>query len=127
LKRGFTSLSLDPFDIAPIGNPEPDRPFNRLNHAKVDGAGRIWAGTKNDRDEQDSGALYRLGTNLTWTRLDDGYGVTNGPTFSPDALSSTIPTAPGGSSTPSISLLMVSSRASANSFASKASGDILTA
>jgi D-xylonolactonase len=92
-------LSLDPFEIAPIGNPEPDRPFNRLNHAKVDGAGRIWAGTKNDRDEQDSGALYRLGTNLTWTRLDDGYGVTNGPTFSPDALSSTIPTAPGGSST----------------------------
>jgi sugar lactone lactonase YvrE len=57
LKSGFASLSLDPFCIAPIGNPEPDRPFNRLNDAKVDNAGRIWAGTKNDRDEQDSGAL----------------------------------------------------------------------
>jgi D-xylonolactonase len=67
-----------------VGNPEPDRPFNRLNDAKVDNAGRIWAGTKNDRDEHDSGALYRLDTNLNWTRLDDGYGVPNGPTFSPD-------------------------------------------
>lgn len=84
LKSGFASLSLDPFVITPIGNPEPDRPFNRLNDAKVDSAGRIWAGSKNDRDEQASGALYRLDTNLNWSRLDDGYGVTNGPTFSPD-------------------------------------------
>src|SRR6201996_3109539 len=65
-KRGLASLSLEPFGIDPIGNPEPDRPFNRLNDAKVDSAGRIWAGTKNDRDEQDSGALYRLDTNLNW-------------------------------------------------------------
>ncbi|AGH49662.1 MULTISPECIES: SMP-30/gluconolactonase/LRE family protein [Sphingomonas] len=84
LKSGFAGLSLDPFAIDPIGSPEPDRPHNRLNDAKVDPQGRIWAGSKDDRDEEASGALYCLDADLGWTRLDDGYQVANGPAFSPD-------------------------------------------
>ncbi|HEY0598008.1 MAG TPA: SMP-30/gluconolactonase/LRE family protein, partial [Sphingopyxis sp.] len=57
LKSGFAKLSLDPFMLEPIGNPETDRPHNRLNDAKTDAAGRIWAGSKDDRDEEASGAL----------------------------------------------------------------------
>ncbi len=84
LKSGFAELSLEPFAIRPIGDPEPDLPDNRLNDAKVDAHGRIWAGSKDDRDEQASGRLHRLDPDLRWSTHDDGYQVTNGPAFSPD-------------------------------------------
>jgi sugar lactone lactonase YvrE len=84
LKTGFAELQLDPFEIQPVGDPEPHRPDNRLNDAKVDAWGRIWAGSKDDNDKDRSGALYRLDPDLSWSQHDDGYGVTNGPAFSPD-------------------------------------------
>ncbi len=84
LKSGFARLDLDTLHIQRIGHPEPERPHNRMNDAKVDRAGRIWAGTMDDREVEVVGALYRLDPGLTWTRHDEGYGVTNGPTFSPD-------------------------------------------
>jgi xylono-1,5-lactonase len=84
LKSGFHLFDLEADKLTSIGDPEPDRPHNRLNDAKVDPAGRIWAGTKDDRDQAASGALYRLDPNLRWSRHDDGYGVTNGPAFSLD-------------------------------------------
>jgi sugar lactone lactonase YvrE len=85
LKSGFAALSLNPFSVRPIGNPEPERPQNRLNDAKTDSAGRIWAGSMDDRETGEaSGALYRLDPDLTWSRRDDGYVIANGPAFSPD-------------------------------------------
>jgi sugar lactone lactonase YvrE len=82
-KSGFATVTLAPFAITPIGAPEPDRETNRLNDAKVDPCGRIWAGSMDDAEKRVSGALYRLDPTLTWSRMDDGYGVANGPTFSP--------------------------------------------
>jgi len=87
LMSGFALLRLDPLEISKIGSPEPERPGNRLNDAKADQQGRIWAGSKHDGDASDaapSGALYRLDPGFTWQRHDDHYGVANGPTFSPD-------------------------------------------
>lgn len=84
LKSGFALLQLNPFEIQSIGNPEAGRPMNRLNDAKADNEGKIWAGSKDDRDQEVTGSLYRLDPDLRWSRVDDGYGVTNGPTFSPD-------------------------------------------
>lgn len=84
LKSGFHHLALSPLGLDLIGNPEPERPDNRLNDAKADTHGRIWAGSKDDRDVDASGALYRLDADHTWTRMDDGYGVTNGPAFGLD-------------------------------------------
>lgn len=84
LKSGIHSLELDPLTIVPIVNPEPDRPHNRLNDAKVDSFGRIWAGSKDDRDIDASGALYRIDADFSCIRCDDGYVVANGPTFSLD-------------------------------------------
>lgn len=68
----------------PIDNPEHDVPGNRFNDGKVDRAGRFWAGTMDDREEQALGALYRLDADLEWSSIDNGYMVTNGPAFSPD-------------------------------------------
>jgi sugar lactone lactonase YvrE len=84
LASGVVELALDPLRIVPLVSPEPDRPHNRLNDAKVDAAGRLWFGSKDDRDQDASGALYRLDTGSAVQRMDDGYQVTNGPTFSPD-------------------------------------------
>jgi len=64
-------------------NPEPERPTNRFNDGKLDRAGRFWAGTMDEEEVEASGALYRLGTDLAWRRVDDGYRVTNGPAFGP--------------------------------------------
>lgn len=84
LASGIAELVLDPFAITPLLDPEPDRPDNRLNDAKVDPRGRLWLGSKSDSNPESKGALYRLDPDLTVTRQDDGYGVTNGPTFSVD-------------------------------------------
>jgi len=84
LASGIAGLTLEPFAITPLIAPESDRPDNRLNDAKVDAQGQLWFGTKSDTNPQSKGALYRLDRDLAVTRHDDGYGVTNGPTFSMD-------------------------------------------
>ena len=84
LASGVARLDLDPFAITPLIDPEPDRPDNRLNDAKVDSHGRLWFGTKSDSNPESKGALYRLDPDFAVTRHDDGYGVTNGPAFSVD-------------------------------------------
>jgi len=80
-KSGFARLWLDPFKIEIFARPEEDRPGNRRNDAKVDSAGRIWAGSMDDAIIETSGALYRLDPDLSWRRMDDGYKICNGPTF----------------------------------------------
>jgi sugar lactone lactonase YvrE len=84
-KRGFSVLTLEPFSITPFGHPEPDLPKNRLNDAKTHPSGRfIYAGTMTEGSGPPAGSLYRIDRDLTWRRLDTGYGVCNGPTFSLD-------------------------------------------
>lgn len=84
LRSGFVELDLDPFAIRPIADPEPLRPYNRLNDAKADSAGNIWAGTMSVRADSATGGLYRLGADRTITSIDQGYTIANGPAFSPD-------------------------------------------
>lgn len=81
--EGFIAID-GKLNITPIGNPEPDLPGNRFNDGKIDRAGRLWAGTMDRAEAQDSGSLYRLDADLRWQRIDTGYRVTNGPAFSLD-------------------------------------------
>jgi D-xylonolactonase len=83
-ERGFVAVDLEAGCFEPIVDPEEDRPGNRFNDGKVDRAGRFWAGSMDKEERQASGALYRLDPDLSWSRADDGYRVTNGPAFSPD-------------------------------------------
>jgi xylono-1,5-lactonase len=88
-KSGFAfvsfgdELQIEPL-IEPLGGPEADMPGNRFNDAKVDAAGRFWAGSMDDTEAEATGALYRMGSDLAWTVMDAGYVVTNGPAFSVD-------------------------------------------
>jgi len=81
---GFAELTLEPLRIEPIVDPEPDRPQNRLNDAKADRCGRIWAGSMPVAANEPSGCLYCLDVDRTVTRVDSGYTVANGPALSPE-------------------------------------------
>ena len=63
-----------------IEDPELD---NRLNDAFVDAAGRLWFGSMHDGRINRTGSLYSLDDRGVM-RHDSGYGITNGPTTSPD-------------------------------------------
>jgi sugar lactone lactonase YvrE len=56
---------------------------NRLNDAFVDAAGRLWFGSMHDARTLKTGALYSLDDRGV-IKHDDGYGITNGPSTSPD-------------------------------------------
>jgi xylono-1,5-lactonase len=84
LKNGLHCFDPKDGSFKPLGNPEPDKPGNRLNDATVDAEGAIWFGTMDDSEEEASGRVYRYagGTAL---RIDlDPVVITNGPAFSPD-------------------------------------------
>lgn len=83
-QSGFATLDLDPLRIEHIGDPEPDLPNNRMNDGKADSTGAIWCGTMDFGAEGEAGSLYRLAPDRSWQRIDSGYGVPNGPAFSPD-------------------------------------------
>jgi sugar lactone lactonase YvrE len=83
LGRRIVALTLDPLAIIPLAAPEEDRAGNRLNDAKADAAGRIWAGTMPIACDRPSGAFYRLDINRHATRVDDGYVIANGPAIPP--------------------------------------------
>jgi sugar lactone lactonase YvrE len=82
--RGVAAVDLEAERFELLFDPEEDRDTNRFNDAKVDRAGRLFAGTMDDEERQASGAFYRFDKNLACTRVDDGFKVTNGPAFSPD-------------------------------------------
>jgi D-xylonolactonase len=84
LSSGFVELLLDPLVIRPIGNPEPHLPANRMNDAKADPKGRIWAGTMAADCTGMDGSLYRLDPDRTWARVDGPYGIANGPAITAD-------------------------------------------
>ena len=83
-EHGFAFIDLDAGRFDLHVNPEAHLPDNRFNDGKVDRAGRFWAGSMDDREREASGALYRLDSDLSWTKIDERYRVTNGPAFSPD-------------------------------------------
>ena len=72
-------LTLNPFSWKVRVIPEPDLPENRMNDAKADAAGRIWAGTMHADGHKSSGSLYRLDPNWQITRADTDYFIANGP------------------------------------------------
>lgn len=83
-KSGFAELDLDPVRVRPIASPEPHLPGNRLNDAKADRKGHIWAGSMAMTEDSETGSFYRLDPGDRVTKMDGGYIVCNGPALSPD-------------------------------------------
>ena len=80
---GFASLALDPIEIGPIQALGPPRANHRLNDAKVDPAGRIWAGVMEMTAATPTGSFHRIEANTAPVCAEESYLVPNGPAFSP--------------------------------------------
>jgi sugar lactone lactonase YvrE len=86
LRRGFAL-----FDPAAPGTPpryllqpEPERTANRFNDGKCDAQGRFWGGTMDFACQAPTGSLYRFDPDGRCSKHDEGFAVTNGPTWSAD-------------------------------------------
>ncbi|RYY29422.1 MAG: SMP-30/gluconolactonase/LRE family protein [Sphingomonadales bacterium] len=84
LKTGLAFF--DPADgsFTPMVDPEPQFPGNRLNDATVDGQGRLWFGTMDDAEAEDTGAIYLLAADGSCVASSPLVSITNGPAVSPD-------------------------------------------
>lgn len=87
-QEGFARIRLHDagtLDIEWVARPFGDRHEQRLNDAKMDSSGAIWAGSLNNNNEQqDDGCLFRLDPSGQVSVHDTGYKVCNGPAISPD-------------------------------------------
>jgi sugar lactone lactonase YvrE len=86
LQSGFARLWLEPsLRIEAVGCPHPDQPDVRLNDAKADCRGRIWAGSMNNRaPSQPDGQLTRLDADGRFTVVERGIHIANGPAIAHD-------------------------------------------
>ena len=66
-------------------DPEPERPTNRLNDAKVGPDGAYWVGSMDDRPSKEPvGALHRVTRDGRSTRMVEGLTIANGLAWSAD-------------------------------------------
>lgn len=86
LRHGFARFEPDVPGAEPVmlHQPAHEPPGNRFNDGKCDAAGRFWGGTMDFDCEAATGVLYRYGAAGDCTRMDEGYVVVNGPTWSAD-------------------------------------------
>ena len=67
-----------------LARPFPSGSSLRLNDAKTDAHGRVWAGSLNNDDEsRPEGRLFRVDESGRCDEVDGPYGVANGPAISP--------------------------------------------
>ncbi len=87
LQGGFALADrADPTHFEWLHQPFLQNPALRLNDAKADATGAVWAGSLNNDDESKSdGCLYRLGPTGDLTVVDTGYTVANGPAINADS------------------------------------------
>ncbi len=83
-KTGFKWIDPDTGAVAPIVDPEPDRPGNRFNDGKCDPRGRLFAGTMDDAEVACTGTLYRLDPDLSVHVVRRDVHLSNGLGWSPD-------------------------------------------
>jgi xylono-1,5-lactonase len=84
MQSGLKRMTLHPFAVERFVD-LPDEPAdNRMNDAKADAAGRLWAGTMPIGCDKPTGSFYRIDPDARVTRVDTGYTVANGPAISPN-------------------------------------------
>ena len=81
---GFHTYDFESGACQAIAEPEAGRPGTRFNDGKVDRQGRFVAGSMENGLSEPVGALYRLDTDHSIERIEDGISCSNGPCWSPD-------------------------------------------
>lgn len=83
LRGGIYSSNMSGSETILMVPLESDKPKNRMNDAKCDPNGRLWAGTMDADGVDESGALYRY-DNRGLVKILDSVTVSNGLGWSPD-------------------------------------------
>jgi sugar lactone lactonase YvrE len=85
LQDGFYRFDFHRNSTSPICNPQPDN-RTQFNDGKVDRQGRFVAGTQSRAvcNPAPLGRLYHLDGRYGTRELDEGFGITNGPCWSPE-------------------------------------------
>jgi sugar lactone lactonase YvrE len=78
VRDGFAVLDLETGSVTMLAKVEADRRDNRMNDGACDPAGRFWAGTMHLGEVPRAGALYRLNSDHTVTRMIDDVTISNG-------------------------------------------------
>ena len=81
--RNIVALDLPANTRSPIASVDQGEIGNRLNDAKADSAGRIWAGTMPATCDRPTGSFFRLDTDGQVTQVDTPYTIANGPAIDP--------------------------------------------
>jgi sugar lactone lactonase YvrE len=84
LGRGFARFDPETGETESIAEPEREQTGNRINDAKADPQGRIWAGTMSISCAEPTGNFYRLDPDGSATRADGPYTIANGPAIAAD-------------------------------------------
>jgi sugar lactone lactonase YvrE len=80
-ENGFSFFNPSTGQLTKIGDPESDKPHTRFNDGAVDRAGRFWAGTLGDPQQNN---LYRLDPDGSIHCMDTGIDISNGIGWSLD-------------------------------------------
>jgi sugar lactone lactonase YvrE len=80
----FRTLDAEGAVTGTLCSPDAERPGNRLNDAKCDRAGRLFAGSLAIDARPGQGTLWRLDPDLRLTAVETGLHVSNGLGWSPD-------------------------------------------
>lgn len=86
LKEEMAALDLRTGQLRTLARIEASHPHLRLNDGISLADGSFLVGTMHvfrEADEPPLGGLYRLGTDRSLRKLDDGFGITNGPCVNP--------------------------------------------
>ena len=84
LSDGFYFFDFDSGNYELIEKVDEDQPRTRLNDGKCDRKGRFFAGGMDDKEELKICGLWRLDSDLSVIKVDDGIICSNGPCWSPD-------------------------------------------
>jgi len=84
LADGFYFYDLDTNALELIALVDENQPRTRMNDAKVDRRGRLFAGGEDEKEEEGASGLWRLDPDLSVHVLERGIICNNGPCFSPD-------------------------------------------
>jgi sugar lactone lactonase YvrE len=82
-REGIGLFDPDAWVFTPRLEPEADRTLNRTNDGNMGRDGAFWFGSMHETASARSGAIYRLTSDWTCTRVLDGWGIAN--TLSTDA------------------------------------------
>jgi sugar lactone lactonase YvrE len=83
IRDGIAVLENDSAEMQIVAAIEGDSPGNRMNDAKCDQSGRLWAGTMAFDFARGAGSLYRIDRGYRYERMLSGTTISNGMDWSP--------------------------------------------